>query len=139
MERKILLTRKYKKMSVKFSMVKMRLGDDVKRSMYPKMMKCGTLDTAAVARTVQAATTFTESDVKGVLSALAAVVADKTAEGYSVRLDGLGIFSASLGFGRDVKPETGAAGEVKHRGQSIVVRNINFRASKALVGAALWL
>lgn len=64
-------------------------------------------------------------------------VVDKLAEyigrGCTVKIDGLGTFSASLGIKDEKERETTDEGEPKRNAQSVEVKNIKFKVDKKLV------
>ncbi len=74
---------------------------------------------------------------RGTVEDVMARVVDKLAEyigrGYTVKVDGLGTFSASLGMKADKDRDTADEDEPKRNAQSIEVKNIRFKADKRLV------
>lgn len=65
-------------------------------SFHARIVSCGTVDTDAIARDIEANTSFTYGDVVGVLGCLQQELIKRLSDGYQVNLDGLGIFSAGL-------------------------------------------
>jgi len=55
------------------------------------------------------------------------------ADGYSVSVDGLGIFKASIGVREDKEMDTINGEESKHNATSLQVTGINYRADKHLI------
>ena len=101
---------------------------------YPKMKTTSVKSLQDFATHMQAGTSFTEADVKGLISGLANYIAQETARGNSVRLDGIGSFSAKL----SLKNEEDGVSEVaiKRNGASVCLSKINFRVHPNLVRQA---
>lgn len=118
-------------MTVKFNMRKMNPlnGDEV--VLYPQMFGRGVFDTDELAQQLSERCSLTPGDVKAALSGLADMMAERMAAGYSVRLDGIGVFTASLGL-VDGKEREQADG-TRRNAASIKVRGVNFRADRQLV------
>ena len=70
--------------------------EEVLPSFHARIVSCGTVDTDAIARDIEANTSFTYGDVVGVLGCLQQELIKRLSDGYQVNLDGLGIFSAGL-------------------------------------------
>lgn len=73
-------------------------NEDGKRILYPKILLCGQRDLEYIAAHVAYASSFTRGDVKGMIQAVAEEIAGNMAEGYSVKIDGLGTFTPALGL-----------------------------------------
>lgn len=71
--------------------------------------------------------------VTHVLTALSEELARSLAEGYSVTLDGIGTFSASIGVKEDKEQDTFYGDETKRNAKSLEVKNVTFRSDKDLV------
>ena len=118
-------------MSVKFNMRKMPSLNGDETVLYPQMFGCGVFDTEQLARQLSERCSLTPGDVKAALSGLADMMAERMAMGYSVRLEGIGVFSASLGLAEGKEREQS---EGPHRNAAnIKVRGVNFRADRRLV------
>ena len=104
-------------------------GDEV--VLYPQMFGRGVFDTDELAQQLSERCSLTPGDVKAALSGLADMMAERMAAGYSVRLDGIGVFTASLGL-VDGKEREQADG-TRRNAASIKVRGVNFRADRQLV------
>ena len=76
---------------------------------------------------------LTEGQVESVLTSFKHRIAEMLALGYTVKVKGVGAFSASLGVSDGKKLETGDENETKRNAQSIEVRNIRFKADKSLI------
>ena len=55
------------------------------------------------------------------------------AEGFSVKLDGIGTFNAKLGVRDDMLPDAFEEGEPSHNAKSIMVNGVSYRADKKLI------
>ena len=74
-----------------------------------------------------------ESLIVAVMSLVSEKLALNMAEGYSVKLDGLGTFNAKLGMRSNVLQDAFEPGEPSHNAMSIQVTGVGFRADKELV------
>ncbi|MDO4691834.1 MAG: DNA-binding protein [Porphyromonadaceae bacterium] len=110
------------------------LRGEGKRIKYPKIQITQRISLQELARKISAASSFTEGDVLGLVALLSDEVAGKVAEGYSVKVDGLGTFTAKLAIRRGAEPEE--EGGTKRNAASIEIGGINFRADKVLVRQA---
>lgn len=103
-----------------------------KRVLYPRLVVNGQMKTDEIIRRMAQGSSFTEGDIKGILHLLAEKVADAMGEGYSVKLDEIGTFTASLAMAEGKEREDTENG-VRKNAQSIVVGGVNFRADKEFV------
>lgn len=74
-----------------------------------------------------------ESAILGVLSLVSEKLALSMAEGYSVKLDGIGTFNAKLGMRSDVMQDAFEEGERTHNAKSITVTGVSYRADNDLI------
>lgn len=74
-----------------------------------------------------------ESMILGVLSLVSEKLALCMAEGFSVKLDGIGTFNAKLGVRDDMLPDAFEEGEPSHNAKSIMVNGVSYRADKNLI------
>ena len=74
---------------------------------------------------------------RGLVKSVMAYVVDEMAEllgkGYSVTIDGLGTFRASLGLEEDKEMDTFDGDETKRNARSLHLNGVNFQADKKLV------
>lgn len=68
-----------------------------------------------------------------VLTTVAEEMARQLADGYSVTLDGIGTFSATIGVKEGKEQDTFYGEEVKRNAKSLEVKNVTFRSDKELV------
>ncbi len=111
------------------------LNETGKRLVLPFMDRRGMLCTDEIVQRIQQRSTYTRADVLGVLSALEAEMAYGVSSGYSVKLDGLGVFSATLGF-RSGAEAVSEADNGQRNAQSIVLKAVKLRVDKRLVEQA---
>ena len=74
-----------------------------------------------------------ESMILGVLSLVSEKLALCMAEGFSVKLDGIGTFNAKLGVRDDMLPDAFEEGEPSHNAKSTMVNGVSYRADKKLI------
>ena len=74
-----------------------------------------------------------ESMILGVLSLVSEKLALCMAEGFSVKLDGIGTFNAKLGVRDDMLPDAFEEGEPSHNAKCIMVNGVSYRADKNLI------
>jgi predicted histone-like DNA-binding protein len=76
---------------------------------------------------------YDESTILGVLSLVSDKLSLSMSEGYSVKLDGIGIFNAKLGMRDDVLQDAFEEGERTHNASSIMVKGVSYRADNDLI------
>lgn len=111
-------------------------NEEGKRILYPRLVLYGQRDSGYIARKLASATTFNPGEVTGLLQALADEIASQLAQGYSVKLEGVGNFTASLALNRGKERETGEAGSPKRNAQSIGIGSIRFCPDKKWIKQA---
>jgi hypothetical protein len=74
-----------------------------------------------------------ESQILGALSLVSEKLALCMAEGFSVKLDGIGTFNAKLGVRDDMLQDAFEKGETSRNAQSIIVNGVSYRADKDLI------
>ena len=104
-----------------------------KRILFPRMRLQGQADLDDMIQNICHASSFTPGDVKGMVRALAEEIAREMANGKSVKVDGIGIFSAALGLKKGIERETGEDGATRRNAMSIHVKDIHFKADKSLL------
>ena len=106
-----------------------------RRRLYPFMLNSGMIDASQLAQEIAHGCSFTVADVKGLISAMAEAIAVNVAAGKSVRIDGVGVFSASLGLADGAEAEE-AGTETRRNARSVRLRSIRFRPDGRLVQRA---
>ena len=74
-----------------------------------------------------------ESIIRGVIAHVSEKLALCMAEGFSVKIDGIGTFNASLGVRGDVLPDAFEEGETHRNSKTIEVKGVAYRADKDLI------
>ena len=74
--------------------------------------------------------------VKNVMTHITDTMAELLSEGYSVTIDGLGTFRASIGLREDKKIDTFEGNDTKRNARSLQLTGINYRADKDLIKKA---
>jgi len=99
-----------------------------------RLQKSGNLSSKELITCIdQPGSGLTEGTVAHVLQTLSHEMARALADGYSVSVDGLGIFKASIGVREDKEMDTINGDESKHNATSLQVTGINYRADKHLI------
>ena len=106
-----------------------------KRTMYPKMISRGTMGPDEIAELISSQSTFSPGEVKGLVAALARTIAYGVASGYTVKIEEIGSFSASLALRKGVESEE-AEGGTRRNAASVTIGGVNFRPDKALIREA---
>jgi predicted histone-like DNA-binding protein len=86
-----------------------------------------------ITRIAQPGSGLSEGTVAHVLQTLTDEMAKAMADGYSVSVDGLGIFKASIGLREDKEMDTINGEKPKYNATSLQVTGINYRANKELI------
>ncbi|MBS7342500.1 MAG: DNA-binding protein [Parabacteroides sp.] len=107
------------------------LNEEGEPIVYPRMKLCGMCDMKQFAESIENGTTFTAAEVKGLLDTISSKLAYWMSNGYSVKLDGIGVFTPALGFKKGKSAET--SDKERMNAQSLQVKGINFRADTQLV------
>ena len=76
---------------------------------------------------------YGKSVIEGVVTAVCEHLAYEIANGYSVKIDGLGTFNAKLGVRKDMEMDDFKEGTTKRNAKSIEVTGVSFRADKDLI------
>ena len=71
--------------------------------------------------------------VKNVMAYVVDAMAELMGKGYSVSIDGLGTFRASLGLEKDKEMDSFDEGKTKRNARSLRLTGINYRADKELI------
>ena len=77
---------------------------------------------------------FDKGTIEGVVMSVCEQLAFELANGYSVKIDGLGTFRAKLGLRPNKEMDSFEEGEPRHNALSIRVTGVSFRADKRFVG-----
>jgi predicted histone-like DNA-binding protein len=77
-----------------------------------------------------------EGDIIRVLMATADHLGELLGEGYSVTLNGIGNFKATIGLEEDKELDTLDGNEIKRNARSLQLKGVNYRADKELIKKA---
>ena len=78
---------------------------------------------------------YDESTILGVLSLVRDKLSLSMAEGFSVKIDGIGTFNAKLGVRDDMLQDAFEEGERSHNAKSIKVTGVSYWADNDLIGS----
>jgi len=115
-----------------------------KEVLYPKMQTYNLQDYEALLKKMHSyAGTFSEGMMKGVFDTLIMTMANWMPEGHSIKIDGLGVFSLSLGFDTQTPSEqenakngkTSKAKNQKEKYRHVCIKGINFKPDPQLLKA----
>lgn len=96
------------------------------RRYHPRVVAKGTLTLRDIVETVSGSSTLSPADLQAAVTAIEQAVSDSLANGYRVRLDGLGSFSLTL-----TAPEVEDPSKV--RAQNVSVKSVVFSPDKNFV------
>lgn len=103
------------------------------RKVFPKMVINQMLNTDELIEKMRLFNrTFSSSTIKGVLEDVADMMAEVMSLGYSVKLDGIGNFTPSLGF-EDKKTNEMESDDDKMLYRKVCVKDINYKADPTFV------
>ena len=116
---------------------------DGKKVLYPKMQTYNLQDYEALLKKMHSyAGAFSEGMIKGVLDTLILTMTSWMPEGHSIKIDGLGVFSLSLGFDTQTPSEQENAKNAKKKGKApkemyrhVYIKGINFKPDPQLLKA----
>lgn len=104
-----------------------------KRRVYPKLKANRLLKNDELVKEVCSYhRAVSQSVIEGVLMSVVDVVRRKLSQGYTVKIDDLGVFSLSLAF-NDGKPTEMASDDDRMTRRKVEVSNVNFKADSKLI------
>ena len=104
-----------------------------KRRVYPKLEAYRRLNNEELVKEVHSYhRAVSKSVIDGVLSSVVDVIMRKLSQGYTVKIDALGVFSLSLAFNDD-KPTEMASDDDRMARRKVEVSNVNFKADQKLI------
>lgn len=107
---------------------------DGKSALYPKMQIYTMFDYDKVVELIHSySPSFSEGVIRGVLDGLTEAMKSALPNGHSIKIDGLGVFSLSLGFS-DKKAEN-SSDDFKHKEnyRHVCAKSINFKVDQELI------
>ncbi len=114
------------------------------KPLFPKMQQYSQHDFETVIKHMRSyVANFSEGSIRAVLDALVSVMESWMPMGHSIKIDGLGVFSLSLGFDTTSPTEKAlsaqrqedqsGAGEVKTKYRHVCIKGINFKPDHKLL------
>ena len=107
---------------------------DGESALFPKMQIYTMFDYDKVVELIHSySPSFSEGVIRGVLDGLTVAMKSALPNGHSMKIDGLGVFSLSLGFSDE---KTGTSGdELKHKEnyRHVCAKGINFKVDQELI------
>ena len=115
------------------------------KALFPKMQNYSMLDFNSVVKQMHTYSgTFSEGTIKGVIDTLTTMMKAWMIEGHSIKIDGLGVFSLSLGFDTSASSEqeiaenrlevgSDADEETKSKYRKVFIQGINFKPDSQLL------
>lgn len=121
-------------MSAQYTMQEIReVNNPDKTLLYPKMVIKECCSEETVARLAAEGSTFHSGELQGMFKLLGQALASLMAEGCSVKIEGLGVFTPSLSLKKGKNRETVDGNGPSRNAQSLEVGGVNFRPSKQLL------
>ena len=108
-------------------------NEDGKCILYPRMKFYGQKELEYIADQVSYETTFSQGEIRGLVQSIADEGVRNMAQGYSVKIDGLGIFTPSLGLRQGKERESDEENGTHRNAASICMKDINFKVDKDLL------
>ena len=90
-------------------------AEDGKRNLYPRMKLYGQVDLETITEKIAYASSFTRGDIIGLMQAITDEIAYQMGQGYSVKIDNLGVFTPALGLRQDRDRIGAGAGRASRR------------------------
>lgn len=101
--------------------------------LYPRMEITGTCETDELVEASIKGSTFNRGEVHGALDLIAGAMARFMAEGRSVRIDGIGLFTPTVKLRKGKERENIEGNSPRRNAASIEIGGINFRADRTLI------
>ena len=121
-------------MSAEYTMQEMKdLHEEGKTLLYPRMVIRRQVSTDEIVEEMTENTTFAPSEAKGIVQEFVRGIARAMASGCSVKIDGLGLFTPSLGLAKGKAREQADGSGTRRNASSIEITGANFRADKEFI------
>ena len=101
--------------------------------LYPRMEITGTCETDELVEASIKGSTFNRGEVRGALDLIAGAMARFMAEGRSVRIEGIGLFTPTVKLKKGKERENIEGNSPRRNAASIEIGGINFRAERTLI------
>ena len=102
-------------------------NEEGKRIFYPRIKLYGQVDLEAIADKVSYASSFTKGDIVGLIQAITDEIAYQMGQGYSVKIENLGVFTPALGLMKGRERESGEEDDTKRNAVSICLKDIHLK------------
>lgn len=99
---------------------------------YPHLLKVGTISTSDLAANIADMSSLSRGDVKGVLAELSLQMSKAMALGFSVDLEGIGVFRPLAKLVKDAEPGSKGS-EMNHNRARICIGNVSYRPDQDLL------
>ena len=109
------------------------LHHEGKTLLYPRMIIEHCCESDELACEIAKVTSFSEGEVIGMFQELWKQMAWQMARGYSVKIEGVGVFTPALELKEGRERESVDGSEAKRNAESLRVGNVTFRPDKSLV------
>lgn len=111
---------------------------DGSKKYYYRMQSNGNVSTGELIRTIcrHGGVGLSESVFHHALDDLAKELACKLAEGYTVTLDGIGTFQATIGVRKEKRTDGGNEGETRLNARSLELNGVGYKADRELIKEA---
>ena len=121
-------------MSAEYTMQEIKdLNEEGKTLLYPRMVIRRQVSTDEIVEGMTENTTFAPSEAKGIVQEFVRGIARAMASGCSVKIDGLGLFTPSLGLAKGKAREQADGSGTRRNASSIEITGANFRADKEFI------
>lgn len=104
-----------------------------KKVTYPKFARIENMSTKELAKRIEDVSGFSAGEIEGVFLQASIEMAHLMANGYSVKIDGIGTFTPSLALCKGKEREEVGDGGTHRNAQSIVVGDVNFRVDRTMI------
>ena len=101
--------------------------------LYPRIEITGTCETDVLIEACIKGSTFNRGEVRGALDLIAGAMARFMAEGRSVRIEGIGLFTPTVSLKKGKERENIEGNSPRRNAASIKIGGINFRADRTLI------
>lgn len=109
------------------------LNNAGKTLLYPRMIIEGKCGSDELAKAMTRGTFISSGEAKAMLCLLGREIAKQMALGRSVKIDGVGLFSPSLGIKKGKERENADGSGTRRNASSIMVNGVHFRPDKELL------
>lgn len=101
--------------------------------LYPRMVITDCCEGDTLAERMAEGTTFSAGEIQGMFHLLARELSHQMAQGRSVKIEGVGLFTPSLSLKKGKKREAPDGNGTRRNAESIEVGGVNFRPDKELL------